>query len=69
MPDGIHDYLKDARNSILSQIRAFRTGQLEVWDTGTQPRRNISDERITAYEEQLAATEELMRNLGVSFDS
>ena len=69
MSEEIHGYLRDARNSILSQIEAFRTGQLEVWDINTQPRRNISDERIAAYQEQLAATEQLMRKLGVRFDA
>lgn len=69
MSEEIHGYLRDARNSILSQIEAFRAGHLEVWDIGVHPRRNVSDERIAAYEGQLAVTEELMTKLGVPFDA
>lgn len=69
MSGEIHGYLRDVRNSILSQIEDLRTGKLEVWDAGIQPRQNVSGERIVAYESQLAVTEELMRKFQVPFDS
>ena len=69
MSEEIHGPLREVRNIILSRIEAFRTGQLVAWDTGVNPRRNISEERIATYQSQLAATEELMLKLGVSFDA
>ena len=69
MADEVHGYLREARNTILSQIEALHTGQIEVWDIGAQPCRNISGERIAVYKGQLAATEELMRKFEVSFDA
>lgn len=69
MSKELHDYLRDARSSIISQIDALRTGQLVAWDISVHPRRDISDERIAAYEGQLLLTEELMKKLGVSFDN
>ena len=64
MAEEIHGRFREVRNIILSRIEAFRTGQLVDWDTGVDPRRDISEERIATYQDQLAATEELMLKLG-----
>lgn len=68
MSEEIHGYLRATREQIKDGLNALRTGQLEVWDI-SMGRRNVSHERIEQYEAQLTSTEDLMQELGISFDA